>query len=352
MKRIPRQPEKFDTLELFTAVSRNEGYRLDVPADVEAFQARILSSLRATIANPNILHGKRVEAMFAHVAGALGNCRLIKQEDGGATFTADDDLVVPDYRIVTNDDELLLVEVKNFHMKELDTRYVLKRGYVASLAKYAEMNKGALKIAIYFSRIGKWVLLSPEAFFVDGRYLWIDFPHAMARNEMATLGDRSIGTRSPLSMEFKNDSDDERALIAEDGTAHFTIRSITFKSDGVEITDDAEKRIAFYLMRYGSWGDVERPANIVDGRLVSFAIEAKPESPSEDQGFDFIGELSSMVSSAFRELTVEDGAGVISVDVKYDPEIFRLEISKDYKGKELPLWQFTLQPNFEPLKAP
>lgn len=70
MKRQPSNPEKFDTLELFVALSREHGYRVDIPDDLDAFQRQIGTSLKATLGNPNMLHGKRVEAMFAYVIGA------------------------------------------------------------------------------------------------------------------------------------------------------------------------------------------------------------------------------------------------------------------------------------------
>ncbi|GLS32453.1 hypothetical protein SAMN04488498_13526 [Mesorhizobium albiziae] len=347
MKRLPREPETFDALELYAALARQQGYRIDIPEDLEAFQRQVSTSLKATLANPNILHGKRVEAMFAHVLGALGECKYIKQEDGGASFSSSDEFLVPDYRVVTNTGDLLLIEVKNFHMKDFGSRYTITRSYLARLASYAEMNRAKLKIAIYFSRINQWVLLSPEAFLVDSRRAYIDLPYAMARNEFSHLGDRMIATLPPLSIEFIGDAEDERAIVQEDGTAVFTIREIKMYCAGKLITDEIERKIAFYLMRYGKWDQTEMPANIVNGRLVSMDFVSRPEEPSEEQQFQILGNLSSMVSAAFRELTIDEEAGVFALDVKYDPQMFSVEIPKDYKGSALPLWQFVLQPNFD-----
>ena len=53
-----------------------------------------------------------------------------------------------------------------------------------------------------------------------------------------------------------------------------------------------------------------------------------------------------MVSSAFQELTVEDD-GVVSMDVRYDPVFFNLQIPKKYNGQSLPLWQLVLEPNLD-----
>ena len=59
-----------------------------------------------------------------------------------------------------------------------------------------------------------------------------------------------------------------------------------------------------------------------------------------------IGCLSQTVSSAYRELTVDD-SGVIALDIRHDPDVFMLRIPDGFKSDTLPLWQFILQPNPE-----
>jgi hypothetical protein len=54
-----------------------------------------------------------------------------------------------------------------------------------------------------------------------------------------------------------------------------------------------------------------------------------------------------MISNAFRELTVDEGAGVFALDVRYDPDFFSLAIPQSYKGDALPIWRFVIQPNPE-----
>ena len=351
MKRLRTSPEIFDLVELFTSVSRQQGYRIDVPSDVTAFKSEMDASLAKALGDAKLLHGKRVEAMFGHVAGALGRCHFIKQEDSGAVYVdrQSDDLEIPDWSIVTNDGQRLLVEVKNFHMRDFKHKFKQTRAYLRGLQKYADMQGAELKIAIYFSRVNFWTLLSPEAFFVDGRHVWIDFPHAMARNEMALLGDRTISTLPPLELEFKGDDRDGGALIGDEGTVVATIRAVEMRCAKQLITDPLEQRIAFYLMRFGRWV-TDVPAKVVSGRLVSWSFRCLPEEGDEfenAQEFRSVGTLSSMVSNAFREFTVNDDAAIIALDVNHDPDIFNLRIPEGYKGEALPLWQFVLQPNFD-----
>lgn len=349
MKRLNRDPSRFDLLELYTSLSREQGYRIDTPTDLDKFHSKLQSSLKATLSNPALLHGKRVEAMFAHVIGALGMCKHIKQEDGGAMFAEDDDYEVPDYRVVTSSGELLLIEVKNFHMRSLGAPYTLKRAYLKKLQAYADVNRAQLKIALYFSRINKWALLSPDAFFVDSRTAYIDLVHAFARNEFASLGDRMIATLPPLTLQLVGDTDEKAAIVAADGTVAFTIRDVRMYCAGNEITNKHEQDIAFRLMRYGKWSETETPAEIVNGRLVSVSFISRPEPASENQQFEIVGDLSSMVSTAFRELTADNGAGVFALDVGQDPQAFSIRIPKNYKGEALPLWQFAIEPNFNPI---
>ena len=83
LKRLNRNPEKFEPLELYDAIGRNLGYKLNVAQNRADFIKRIDESIKAASENSALIHGKRVEAMFAHVAGGLGQCAFIKQEDAG-----------------------------------------------------------------------------------------------------------------------------------------------------------------------------------------------------------------------------------------------------------------------------
>lgn len=82
MKRLPGNPGKFDLVELFTAVSRQQGYRIDVASDVQAFKSGLDASLAEALGDVKLLDGKRVEAMFGHVAGARVGVDLLNRKTG------------------------------------------------------------------------------------------------------------------------------------------------------------------------------------------------------------------------------------------------------------------------------
>lgn len=60
--------------------------------------------------------------------------------------------------------------------------------------------------------------------------------------------------------------------------------------------------------------------------------------------FSMIGELSSMISSSYGEQTVYEKS-VIALDTNLEPSVFSVKIPDKYKGNNLPLWQFIIQPN-------
>lgn len=345
MKRIKRDPERFEVIDLFTAIGRKQGYKLALPADTEDFIRRVKCSLQTSQDNQILVHGRRVESLFAHVAGALGNCTFIKHEDSGEIFSTDEDIQAPDYKIILKTGEQFFIEVKNCHFENVESPYPIKKPYLEKLEKYARLHGIPLKFAIYFSRFNKWVLLSRESLQEQKKRYVTDVVTAMAKNEMALLGDRMIATEPSLSIELLAERSHAISLNdAGQGEVEFTIRDVKMYCAGREITSNLEKNIAFYLMRFGNWKERECEAVMVEQRFSGAMFTYSPEYPPEDQPFSMIGDLSSMVSSAYKEQTVYERS-VIALDTDLDPEVFSVEIPDKYHGEELHLWQFTIRPN-------
>ncbi|PCM44044.1 hypothetical protein [Marinobacter sp. ANT_B65] len=343
MKRIKRNPEKFEVIDLFTALGRKHGYKLSVEEDANDFIERIGNSLKASKDNPNLLHGKRVESLFAHVAGALGNCRLIKQEDSGEAFTTEQDIQAPDYKVILNDGSQYFIEVKNCHFPNIKSPYPFKKDYLRKVENYAKLHNTPLLFAVYFSRQNKWFLLRKESLIEQKNRYVTDFINAIAQNEMSLLGDRTIGTEPDLSIELLADPTKE-AKVNENGEVNFIIGGVKIYSSDREVTDDLEKSIAFYLMRFGTWVENDAEGLFDDGEFLGAKFTYSPDCPSDEQNFSMIGELSSMVSASYGEQTTYEKS-VIALDTNLDPGVFAVKIPEGYKGKGLPLWQFIMQPN-------
>jgi hypothetical protein len=346
LKRLPRNPLKFDPIELFSAVSRDNNYKIEAEDDINDFLEKVGLSLKASLKNQNILHGKRVEALFAHVAGALGQCAMIKQEDSGNIFASGKPIQAPDYSITLQDGNRFLVEVKNCHHGDPKAGYEFRKDYVERLETYAALQGTTVKFAIYFSRIRKWVLISKGSMTEHRNKYTTTFIEAYAKNEMIVLGDRMIGTTPNLAVELVSSVDNE-AIVTDDGQASITIGDVKIYCAGNEIVVGADKNIAFYLIRFGTW-TTDTPAARMDGdRVLSVRYEFYPDVPwEEEQGFAMLGELSSMVTSAYNEHTVYESR-IVALDARVDPEVFSVKIPDGYTGDQLPLWQFALQPNLE-----
>lgn len=57
-----------------------------------------------------------------------------------------------------------------------------------------------------------------------------------------------------------------------------------------------------------------------------------------------VGSERFAISIGLTTIAVKDGA-VSSLDVKQDPEFFKLAIPEDFKVENLPLWQLIILPN-------
>src|SRR5437588_5486805 len=168
MRRIPRNPEKFEVIDLVNAVGKKSGFKI---GDEEG-EARILASLsesyHKTKINTGLLHGRRTEAMFGYIAASLSKCKLVKQEDSGDIYTASPTLRVPDYHLVMQDGSEFYVEVKNFHQGNPLDPFQVTPSYLESLLEYVALFDKRLKLAIYWSRWNIWTLVPVETLATNG----------------------------------------------------------------------------------------------------------------------------------------------------------------------------------------
>jgi hypothetical protein len=294
-----------------------------------------------------VVYGLRTQAMFAHIAGALGNCTLIKEEDAGTTWSAEPDVGVPDLRIVTREGRELLVEVKNHRPDDAVAPYRLRSDYLRGLRRYADLMTRPLFVAIYWSKPHLWSLTPLEKLLAtDASQL--EFEAAMKSSEMRLLGDFMVGTESPLEFRFVTDATKPRtATDRGDGTieAMFTIARAEIRSSGRVITDPLERRIAFFLMSYGNWKCSDPTMETVEGEVQSVGLTVEPEERDEpEQGFQMIGLMSAMLSRQYDENTVKDGA-VELLAPRREPDQLGVIIPHDYRGKALRLWRFVVAPS-------
>ena len=83
-----------------------------------------------------------------------------------------------------------------------------------------------------------------------------------------------------------------------------------------------------------------------NGQFAGAEFAATPETPT-DQGFDFVGTLSEMISNQYHGLTVSE-SGIEQLTPDVPPGSLGIVIAPDYESKRLPLWRVTIRPNYDP----
>lgn len=319
------------------------------PEARRAFATHVTDAVDQALADPALMHGQRAEAMFEALLVSLGEFRLLTREDGGRVLPSDR-YVAPDFRVVLNDGAQWLIEVKNVYEANpaRQSRTLLRRDYLAKLSAYAEATGGQLKLAVFWARWSVWTLVTPEKLLDGAGMLTLDMMTAVKVNELGSLGDMTIGTRSPLRLRLTADSD-RTSPIGSDGQVEIVFGGSQILSEDRELLDPVEREIAWIFMQHGQWEEQE-PIPIIQGdRLLAMEFSWAPEEAS-DQGFDFVGSLSRMFARYYAGHTLEDRE-VVQLRAPLRPGWFAPLIRSDYKNQALPLWRFTLQPNYAPFET-
>ena len=342
VKRLPRDPIRFGLLDAFAQFGREEKISLQNPAAADGFVERTRASVLSSLSNEALLHGLRTQFMFEAMTASLGAIEILKQEDSGGIYVSEDKLQVPDFRLILKDGSEMLVEVKNFYQGEDARRpFGLDTDYLEGLTLYANAMKCTLMLAIYWSRWNIWTLVRPEVFENRGETKTVHLEQALMGNQMATLGDYSVGTKFPLTMLMFADKSKPRS-VAADGAGTFTISNVELYCAGRLIEEALEKRIATHLMFFGKW-NYESEAKVLENQIELVEHRWVPDEDHE-QGFEFVDSLSGMFSTYYRFTTQNEGK-IENLQLDVSPGSWGRLVPKDYKGKALPLWRFTLEPS-------
>jgi hypothetical protein len=348
--RLHKLTRATETLEALDLYGRIEGLSrigdIDNPARIDDALRRVRVGIEQSVANPSRLHGRRVESMFEAMVASLGEVKLLKSEDSGDCYSRDE-VRMPDFRVVTTEDIRLLVEVKSAAPGAASKGFRLRASDVLALERYAALAGGELRIALFWADLNYWTLVPASAFVPAGNKLRISIQDAMKANEMAVLGDVTVGTTPPLCMTLR--AVDQITL--EDGAEEvpFTVKSVELECGGRKVEEPVEQRIAVFLMLNGDWEEQETPL-VEDGRVAGVRFAFAPiELPPARQGFSMLGTLSSMFSHDYLVRSSSD-TGVSEFRLDSSPGALGALIPEGYKGSALRLWRFILQPT-DPRKA-
>lgn len=339
MRVYPRSSEMLGAVNLFDSLAAAHGLDLTRPEDAARFGAVAAEAMAEVRAQPAVLHGWRVQAMFAYVAASLGGVDVVKEEDAGRLVARSGTLQVPDYRVVLRNGEEFFVEVKNCHKASPSSRLNLTAAYCEGLTEYGRQFGRPVTIAIYWSRWNTWTLVPLMAMSAVSGKRGISFTEACVANEMARLGDQLIGTRAPLVLSLVADVTKPRAIQSEQ--VAFTVGAVEMYCDGQRIAKDSEKNIAFYLMCYGRW-EMKKTSRLDGDALVSLDFVFSPVEDS-GQGFEMVGAISGMISQQYNELTTTMSRSIRQLTPRSGPSALGLIVEECYHGLDLPLWRFKMQ---------
>jgi hypothetical protein len=343
MRLIPRDSAVLGAIDLFDTLAQKHGLDLSESKDIARFATVVEAALSEGRGRAIVLHGRRVQAMFAYVAASLGETEVIKEEDTGRLISRSKTVRPPDYRVLLGNGEEFFVEVKNCHKRHPAARMSINRSAFDSLAEYASVFGRPVSLAVYWSRWNAWTLVPFSAIRLDDNKASISFLEATKHNEMVRLGDLAVGTKPPLVMRFVADPNRPRQILA-DGQVPFTIGAVEMYCDGVLIEDETERNIAFYLMRYGRWTEEAVPRT--EGDLLRSADFVFRPAEETGQGFEIVGTVSGMISQRYNELTTTERS-IMRLTPRADPGSLGLLIDDSYRGRHLPLWRLRMKPAIE-----
>jgi len=344
-RRLPRDQVRLDALDLYARVVERTGSAIRDQDRIDKALGSVRDDLVDVTHAESTLHGWRAQALFEAIVASLGRVQFLKLEDAGDVFFSGEPLKPPDFRIVTGDDEQMLVEVKNFYQKRPKDPYRIRHIDLDALQHYADVvGVSSLKFAIYWSRWNLWTLNSADRFQrTEQRYALLQLTDAMKANEMATLGDRTPGTEWPIGMVFYSDPAKPRRMHS-DGRVEFTIAKAEYTVAGRVVTKASEQQIVYRLMLYGGWQE-ETSVEIVDDELVSVSFLFSPEEPPpSSQPFAMHAPLSAIYSAMFNQSTVAEDGEITELRIDIDPGALAALIPDDYEGEALRIWRFTLKP--------
>ncbi len=331
-----------DLLALLGGFAREHGVPLTAEDIVPRFLADAGLRLGSALSDSALIHGTRTEQQFEALVLSLGRYRLLKAEDLGRLHS-NIACRAPDYRIVLEDGEQWLVEVKNVRGDDPARQVArLSAAYLASLNAYCDLVRVPLRIAHYWSRWKIWTLVDPRQFLTASGGARIDMMAAFAANELSRLGDVIFCTEPPIRLLVEANSESPR-----ERTAATRPTGIRLFVGGKEITELRSQQLAWILMLYGEWAADGPHAVTEDGHLTGIEFIVAPEEVPEEDEPALMGRAIGQASRVFARYFAEDttaGDAVIQLRGQAKPEWFEPIANWDFKTAQLPLWILRLQP--------
>lgn len=305
MKKVNRTKPELDFVRLVARNPRHRKLEQYTAEAVQDFGSALAGDASAVLSHEGRVAGIRAESVFAAVLTGIGNVLLVKEEDHGDVFYKDDEVTVPDFRVVLKDGRQLLVEVKRSEVSgNAAQRVALSDRRVAGLRRYAALTGAALYFAILWEDISLWTLNGVDAFQEGeaGQRAWsISLARAFTTNEMILVGDCQISTPPPLRFRIVVDGDHSDPMPNGDGHMQIQIQAIQLLSED-RVLEGLGLKIASTLMWFGTWEEWDQEVEHRDGKLVHIDYPiGPPEIDEAARSVPIIGGLSQIITRCYLQ---------------------------------------------------
>lgn len=347
MFKVKRNPQKFETFDLFSTLVEDLGYNINDKDVVEKVTEIFYENVKEAKKEDIMLYGARNEGLFSYIVRGMGSVKFIKKEDSGDAYASTDEtLQIPDYRIILHDGSLIFVEVKNWN-KDPKKNFNLDNKYIESLERYCKLNNGKLFIAVYYRCINRWVLVSHKKFTKKGKKHEITLADAYKYSEFSCLGDICIALSSPLELFFEFNEDTTLTNIEGDiYNYNGKIKKIRFKSGNKEVKDNIGRKIVFALALHGTWEE-EYEYIYEKDKLTGLKLTFQPEEgfttdDEMDAGVRIVAQYSVMLTSFFTKKTIKNNE-IVKLFHSGKPADVTSFIPDDYDNPDLPIFRLQFQ---------
>lgn len=349
MKKLPRDTGRLGSLALFDKLerSRSTDAPLHDPRRIEDVLADVRGWLEQVLATPTTLRGYWTQGLFAAVIAAIGRVRMIQELDNGDMWFSEPPkhgLSLPDFLVVTESGDRLVIEVKSVDRLKVWDRFGLRAKDVARLRSYAELLDASPYLATFWDGFG-WTLVHLDHLAdTAGRAVKLGYGQMFKLSDMGLLGDMLLATVPPL--EFIIEADLEGSTPVVDDEAILKFGAIDMFAAGKRIVDADERGLALFLMMYGDWPENEHVTVDEDRMVRRIGYRFEPvQDDHPEQLFKMVGSLSSMATRIYRHETRLDDDSIAKVSTELEPGMFTDLLSGARKGDALRLWRFILRSN-------
>lgn len=345
MKKLKRTAPAIDYVKLFADFSSLRAITEWGEDAISAFGSEVAGALRHSVAAPHRIRGIRAEALFEMVVASLGTVQFMKAEDQGDIYFKGDDIAAPDFMIVAEDQTRMLVEVKCIKIQESkETGLSISDSYMRRLIRYAKVTNADLWVAVLWEELEAWTLSHIDVFEkgISGEKKWsLSMSQAMGHNEMHKIGDRMIGTYSPLRFRLRFDPNKSEPFTQEGKPFDATIAGVDVLV-GSKVLSGRAKAIAIKIIFFGAWQEIDQELHREGDQLVALDHLYAPNAESASDEIELVGFLSQFISRVYLS-GAENTVHSVAEDETLEPGKGNF-IPKDFMSLDLPLALVTVLP--------